>query len=137
MSGSVWAGRRTPDGLHPSGRVIASLWIARRALRALFFAWAIGTTDISQPLVRQTFATSGREGYDGYYVAILLRASPASWLIALMVWLLPVSQTARLSVIITTYIIRLERLSHIIAGSAETLCVMVSGGESRLTCLER
>ena len=52
----------------------------------------------------------------------------AGWLIALMVWLLPFAQTSRVSVIIiVTYIVGLGRLSHVIAGSIETLFLVARG----------
>ena len=47
-----------------------------------------------------------------------LRAIFAGWLIALMVWLLPFAETARVFVILLiTYIVGLAHFDHIIAGS--------------------
>lgn len=51
----------------------------------------------------------------------------AGWLIALMVWLLPAAETARVSVIIIiTYLVGLGGFSHIIAGSAQAFYALAS-----------
>jgi formate-nitrite transporter family protein len=47
---------------------------------------------------------------------VFVRAIFARWLIALMVWLLPGAESARVSIIIT-YLITLGGFNHIIAGS--------------------
>jgi formate/nitrite transporter FocA (FNT family) len=50
----------------------------------------------------------------------LLRAILAGWLIALMVWLLPSSRSARIIVIaLLTWLVAFAKLSHVVAGSAE------------------
>jgi formate/nitrite transporter FocA (FNT family) len=49
---------------------------------------------------------------------VFVRAVFAGWLIALMVWLLPGAESARVSIIIIiTYLITLGGFNHIIAGS--------------------
>ncbi|HLW82292.1 MAG TPA: formate/nitrite transporter family protein [Candidatus Acidoferrales bacterium] len=53
---------------------------------------------------------------------VLVRAIFAGWLIALMVWLLPGAQSARVSIIIIIiYVIGLGEFSHVIAGSTTVL----------------
>lgn len=50
----------------------------------------------------------------------VLRSVLAGWLIALMVWLLPSAQSAKLLVIaLLTWLVAFARLSHVVAGSAE------------------
>jgi formate/nitrite transporter FocA (FNT family) len=62
------------------------------------------------------------------FFATLLRAFFAGWLIALMVWILPSAQSARLlTVIIITYVVGLAHLSHIVAGSSEAAYDVLSG----------
>ena len=59
----------------------------------------------------------------------MLRGVFAGWLIALMVWLLPVAEVARVNVIIIiTWLVGLAGFSHIVAGSVETLFLVWSGG---------
>ena len=49
---------------------------------------------------------------------VLMRAIFAGWLIALMVWLLPGAESARVSIIIIiTYLVGISGFNHIIAGS--------------------
>jgi len=60
--------------------------------------------------------------------------SPAArhlhWLIALMVWLLPAAETARVAIIIViTYLVGLAGFNHIIAGST-TLFYLVANGST-------
>lgn len=58
----------------------------------------------------------------------LLRAVLAGWLIALMVWLLPSSRSARIVVIgLLTWLVAFARLSHIIAGSGEAAYAVLTG----------
>jgi formate/nitrite transporter FocA (FNT family) len=53
----------------------------------------------------------------------------AGWLIALLVWVLPSAQSARLlTIMIFTYVVALAHLSHIVAGSAEAAYDVLSGG---------
>lgn len=57
-----------------------------------------------------------------------LSAIFAGWLIALMVWLLPAAETARVAVIIIiTYLVGLGGFSHIIAGSAVVFYGLAAG----------
>ena len=52
----------------------------------------------------------------------------AGWLIALMVWLLPAAETARVGVIIIiTYLVGLGGFSHIIAGSVQAAYALAAG----------
>ena len=51
----------------------------------------------------------------------------AGWLIALMVWLLPGAETARVSIIIIlTYLVGISGFDHIIAGSTATFFLIVT-----------
>ena len=60
--------------------------------------------------------------------ATLLRAVFAGWLIALMVWLLPSSRSARMFIIIAlAWVVAFAKLSHIIAGSTEAAYGVLTG----------
>ena len=68
---------------------------------------------------------------------VFLSAILAGWLIALMVWLMPAAETMKVWVIIIiTYFIGLGGMSHVIAGSVETLYLVVRGNISFLTYFE-
>jgi formate/nitrite transporter FocA (FNT family) len=58
---------------------------------------------------------------------VLVRGIFAGWLIALMVWLLPGAESARVSIIIlVTYLIGISGFSHIIAGSTTMFFLIVT-----------
>ena len=58
---------------------------------------------------------------------MLVRAVFAGWLIALMVWLLPGAESARVSIIIiVTYLIGISGFNHIIAGSTTMIFLVVT-----------
>lgn len=118
----------------PRGSVLLNvlrLWsvvLATNLLGALFFAVAIGHSEVFAPPVRQAFLEIGRESLAGGFWTVLLRGIFAGWLIALMVWLLPAAETARVSIItLLTFLVGLGGLAHIIAGSVEALYVVVTG----------
>lgn len=98
---------------------------------AYIFAWVTGRTVLFEPKVHEVFALIGREAIRPGFWTLFLRAIFAGWLIALMVWLLPFAEAARVWVIIIiTYVIGIAKLSHIIAGSVETLFLVVIGESS-------
>jgi formate/nitrite transporter FocA (FNT family) len=56
-----------------------------------------------------------------------MRAIFAGWLIALMVWLLPGAESARVSIIIIiTYLVGISGFNHIIAGSTTMFFLVVT-----------
>ncbi|WP_245253815.1 formate/nitrite transporter family protein [Paraburkholderia sp. LEh10] len=60
-----------------------------------------------------------------------MRAVFGGWLIALMVWLLPSAQSARLlTVLLITWVVGVAKLSHIIAGSTEVAYAVLAGDAS-------
>lgn len=60
--------------------------------------------------------------------ALFMQGIFSGWLIAMMVWLLPGAQTARIEVIvIMTYLVALGGFPHIIIGSADMFYLIASG----------
>ena len=113
---------------------VARLWsvvFLANIVGALIFAFVISHTAIFNPEIKQTFGDIGREALEGEWTTIFLRAIFAGWLIALMVWLLPAAESARIWVIIImTYLVALGGYSHIIAGSVEVFYAVMTGGAS-------
>lgn len=100
-------------------------------LGAAIFAWAVGNTDVFSPQVRQTFLDIGREAQNVSFGTAVLRGIFAGWLIALVVWLMPYAEHARLFVIvILTWLVGLGGLTHIIAGSVEVFFLVMTGQAS-------
>lgn len=119
---------------HPDWKTfwrVARLWgivLLANLLGAFIFATVVAHTPLFPPEVNAAFTTIGREGLRGNFGLVALRGVFAGWLIALMVWLLPAAQNARLHIIILlTYVVALGGFAHIIAGSVDTLYLVSQG----------
>lgn len=119
--------------LRTLGRLLR-LWavvLIGNLIGALLFAWVVGHTRVFEADVRKTFADLGHEALRGGFWLHFLRGIFAGWLIALVVWLLPAADYARLQIIlILTYLVGLAGLAHVIAGSVEVLYLVTTGGAS-------
>jgi formate/nitrite transporter FocA (FNT family) len=115
-------------------RSVLRLWsvvLAANVAGALAFALVVSHTELFEPQVRAAFLEIGREAMRNWWALTLLKGVFAGWLIALMVWMLPASESARFFVVVVmTYMVSLGGFSHIIAGSVEVLYVVASGGAS-------
>jgi len=110
------------------GRLWAVVLLAN-LVGAAVFAWVVARTPAFDESAKQSFLDLGKEAMRHGPGTALLRGVFAGWLIALMVWLLPVAETARVAVIIIiTYLVGLGQLTHVIAGSVETLYVVAAEG---------
>ncbi len=95
------------------------------------FAALITPEGIFGPEVRDSLLAVARESVSGAFGPTLLKAVFAGWLIAIMVWLLPNSRSARLFVIIfITYMVSIGHFSHIIAGSTDAAFAVFTGQAS-------
>jgi len=91
-------------------------------------AIALTRTSVFDPAVRESFLALARETTEPGWTTIVLRGIFSGWLIALLVWLMPFAETARVWVIIIlTYVIGLGHLSHVIAGSIEAAALAAVG----------
>jgi formate/nitrite transporter FocA (FNT family) len=110
---------------------VARLWsivLLTNLLGTLIFALIVGHTNTFSSEVRFAFTQIGMRAIVGEFWTTLLRGVFAGWLIALMVWLLPSAESARIWIIvIITALVGLGELSHVIAGSVEALYVVVTG----------
>jgi formate/nitrite transporter FocA (FNT family) len=110
------------------------LWavvLAANLLGALVFAWAAARTHAFEPDVRDAFTAIGHEAFRHGFGTVLLKGVFAGWLIALIVWLLPFAEAARVWVIIiVTYVVGLAQLSHVVAGSIEVFVLAWEGHEA-------
>jgi formate/nitrite transporter FocA (FNT family) len=118
----------------PQARVfgqVARLWavvLAFNLLGALAIATVIARTALFEPDMHAAFADIGRHPLSGGFGLTVLRGIFAGWLIALMVWLLPLAEAARLWVIILlTYFVSLGGFTHIVAGSIDTFYLVAAG----------
>jgi formate/nitrite transporter FocA (FNT family) len=109
----------------------ARLWIIvliTNLIGTWIFAALVHVPTIFPAQVNQAMQELAQQAVPPVFAATLLRAFFAGWLIALMVWILPSAQAARLlTVLLVTYVVALAHLSHIVAGSAEAAYGVISG----------
>jgi formate-nitrite transporter family protein len=107
------------------------LWgtvLAANVIGTYLFAFCVAKVPLFPPHVQQALTTVSQGGTEGGFGVIFMRAVFAGWLIALMVWLLPASESSKVStIIITTYLIGLGGFNHVIAGSVKILFLVVTG----------
>jgi formate-nitrite transporter family protein len=107
-----------------------SIVLASNLVGTYIFALCIARVTIFNPHVQQAIAAVSKEPPAGFWV-VLMRALFAGWLLALMVWLLPGAESARVSIIVmVSYLIGLGEFNHIIAGSNKMFFQVVSGVET-------
>lgn len=118
---------------------VMRLWavvLLANLLGALLFAWVVARTSAFDPEIQRAFSEIGHKAMEPTAATILLRGIFAGWLIALMVWLLPFAETARVWVIvIITYVVGLAHFSHIIAGAVEVFTIAAMSEQPWLTVL--
>jgi formate-nitrite transporter family protein len=126
---------RTP----PMLRNVLRLWgivLLANCLGALIFALVAAYTNVFDGGLRDTFREIGLHSLGSDFPTVLLRGVFAGWLIALLVWLLPFAESARVVVIIImTFIIGLGGFAHIIAGSVEVFYLGLTGAAPWTTVL--
>ncbi len=109
------------------GRLWATV-LGMNLVGALIFALLAGHSSAFSGEIRAAFSAIGTAATEPTFGTLVLRGILAGWLIALMVWLLPFAEAARLWVIIIlAYLVALADLPHVIAGSVETLYLVVTG----------
>ena len=115
---------------------VGRLWtivLAANLVGALLIAWVIGNTDALAPEVRQAMQGLGRISMNRGFGSLVLRGIFAGWLIALMVWLMPFAESARVWVIIfITYVVGLGEFSHIVAGSVDAFYLVGIGAKTAI-----
>ena len=110
---------------------VLRLWsvvLAANLIGALAVALVAALTNAFEPDVKRAFAEIGHKAMEPGFATTLLRGIFAGWLIALMVWLLPFAESARVWVIIfITYLVGIGHFSHIIAGAVEVFTLAAMG----------
>jgi formate/nitrite transporter FocA (FNT family) len=110
---------------------VLRLWtvvLVANLLGTLAIALAIAYTDVFDHSVKAAMLEVAKSAMAPGAMTVLLRGIFAGWLIALMVWLLPYAEAARVQVIIIiTYVVGLGHLSHVVAGSVDVLFLPAMG----------
>ena len=91
-------------------------------------ALSVGRIGIFDARTQQSLTEIGTTHIGIGFGTVFVRSIFAGWLIALMVWLLPGAESARVSIIIiVTYLVGISGFDHIIAGSTATFFLLVRG----------
>jgi formate/nitrite transporter FocA (FNT family) len=113
---------------------VGRLWaivLTGNLVGALLMGWVLGHSPVFDAQIKSVMMEISRNGNDDPFLTVLLRGVFAGWLIALMVWLMPAAQSARVAVIvIITYLVALAGLAHVIAGSVDKLLLVTTGNLS-------
>ena len=95
------------------------------------FALCLGRIGIFNAHIEQALSQIGIDHVGASFGIVFVRAIFAGWLLALMVWLLPGADSARVSIIIIiTYLIGIAGFNHIIAGSTTMFYLIVTHSSS-------
>lgn len=101
------------------------------------FALCVARIHFLSPPVREALLQIGKAHVGLGFGVVFVGAIFAGWLIALMVWLLPAAESARVSIIVLiTYIIGLGSFGHVIAGSTTVLYLVALKAASWATYLK-
>ncbi len=115
----------------PTLRRVAELWgvvLAANLVGTLIFALVVATSGVFGEPASRAFVELGLGTMEADFGVTFVKAIFAGWLIALMVWLLPVAGVARVWIILLlTYLVALGHLAHVIAGSSEAGFAVLSG----------
>jgi formate-nitrite transporter family protein len=118
---------------------VARLWtivLLANLIGAFLFGWIVAHSSIFEPHMRDAMARTALESIAPSFGSLLVRGIGAGWLIALMVWLLPFAESARIWVIIIlAYLVGLAGFPHVIAGNVETFYLVSLGALSLSKCL--
>lgn len=120
-------------------RNVARLWVTvflANLAGGFLFALVMARTEVIDDGVRTAMIRIAEGSMAGGFGTILLRGVFAGWLIAMMVWLLPFAESARVWVIvIIAYVVGLAGFSHIIVGSIEATFLAFGGYLSPVECV--
>jgi formate-nitrite transporter family protein len=110
---------------------VMRLWavvLAANVVGALLFAFVLARTQAVDSATFEALRETARLAQAPSFEVALLRGVFAGWLIALVVWLLPFAESARIWVIvILTYVVGLAHLSHVIISSVDAGFLVFTG----------
>ena len=110
---------------------VARLWcivLACNLAGTFAIAWLLGHVDVVDPAIRQSMQDLALSSLDHGFGTLLIRGVFAGFLIAMMVWLMPFAETARVWVIIlVTYVVGIAEFSHVIVGSVDAFYLVGTG----------
>jgi formate/nitrite transporter FocA (FNT family) len=112
-------------------RNVMRLWsivLAANVVGALAFAFVLAKADAVEANVFQALRHAAADAGQLSFSSALLRGVFAGWMIAMVVWLLPFAESARIWVIIiVTYVVGLAHLSHVIVSTVDASFLVFVG----------
>ncbi len=91
------------------------------------FALCVARIALFEAHTQESLVETARAHMGATFGTVLVRAIFAGWLIALMVWLLPAAESAKVSIIIIlTYLVGIGDFNHIVAGSTTALFLVLT-----------
>lgn len=115
-------------------RNVLRLWSAvlvANLIGALLFGFVLARFAVVPADVYPGLSTLAQKAMSHDFATTVLHGVYAGWLIALLVWMLPGAETAKLPVIvIMTYLVGLGGFAHVIAGASEVFYAVCRGEAS-------
>ena len=110
---------------------VIRLWstvLGANVIGAFLFAVLVAKSGLFSGQLHQIFSELAGKSFSSGLWQTAVSGIFAGWLIALMVWLLPFAESARVMVIvIITYVVGLGGFAHIVAGSVNAFYALISG----------
>lgn len=107
---------------------LSTLVLLANLAGAFMVGWLLSHTSLFDRDVHIAISAIANLSIQPAFHTTLLRGIVAGWLVALMVWLLPFAESARIWVIfILGYLVGLGGLPHIVAGSVESFYLILTG----------
>jgi len=110
---------------------VLRLWtvvLVANVIGAILFALVLAKTEVVDAETYESLRSVAQQSHSGGFAVLLLRGIFAGWLIALMVWLLPFAETARvLVIVIVTWLVGAAHFTHVIVGSVEGAFLAFTG----------
>ena len=104
-------------------RNVLRLWgvvFVANMIGTLLFGLALARLAVVEPETQRALSDLAAEAMKHGFPVTLLHAVYAGWLVALLVWMLPAAETAKIPVIVLmTWLIGAGGFAHVIAGSSE------------------
>ena len=118
---------------------VVRLWalvLTANLIGALIFASLLAIPNLFERDVQNSFSAISLGSVQVDFITLCLRGIVAGWLVALMVWLLPFAESARIwAIIMIAYLIAMAGLPHVIAGSVEAFYLVVTSKLAWIQCL--
>jgi len=113
---------------------VLRLWaivLVSNLVGAHIFSRTIANTQVLRPEVQHALQELATAAADVSFPTAVVRGIFAGWLIAMVVWMNAATDSGKIPIIvIMTYVVGLAGLTHIVAGSAEVLFLVMIGAKS-------